>query len=324
MRRKTIGIQVLFFLSISLLMLTCKKDELPPNPYANTTAVVENENPDLDDLPVGSFGWIHGKIFKPTCANVGCHDGTFEPEFRTIASAYNSLVNHPVVNNNPENSFSLRVIPGDTASSWLHERLTKEVENTQGQMPLDFDPDSDWPSNSAYFIEQIEQWILNGAPDMFGNPAPSGTANMPPMVYGLVAFPNNNTTTPYPREADESITSILVESSQIDIWILPFDDNALATGFESVSIKASTSLNDFSAAIDVPCSISGPVLALDFGNSPNNFHYKATLDLSAIPIGTTYYLRCYVDDGVQSQITEIPNASSNYFYYLLFSLKVSS
>ncbi|MBK7268515.1 MAG: hypothetical protein IPI07_03030, partial [Flavobacteriales bacterium] len=29
----------------------------------------------------------------------GCHDGTFEPEFRTIASAYNSLVYHPVIAN---------------------------------------------------------------------------------------------------------------------------------------------------------------------------------------------------------------------------------
>ena len=308
----------------SILFWTCKKDDVPENPYNQTTTVVDNDNPEVDDLPVGSFAWLHGKIFKPTCANSGCHDGTFEPEFRTIASAYNSLVNQPVIANDPQNSFSLRVNPGDTSSSWLHERLTVFVENTSGMMPLDFDPNSDWPTNKNYYIQQIANWIEAGAPDMMGNPAPSSQTNLPPMVYGIAAFPQGNTSTPYPRENGEITSAILVDSAPVDIWLYPYDDNALLTNFESVSIKASTSPIDFSDAVEVPCTITGPVLALDFSNSPVNFHYKATLDLSALPVGTTYYLRCYLDDGIQSQITEIPNSSSTYFYYLLFSLKVVS
>jgi hypothetical protein len=306
------------------LMWTCKKDDVPPNPYAVSTVVIENDNPDVDDLPVGSFAWLHGKIFKPTCANSGCHDGTFEPEFRTIASAYNSLVNQPVIANNPENSFVYRVNPGDTALSFLHERLTVFVENTSGMMPLDYDPNSDWPTNKDFYIQQISNWIESGAPDMMGNPAPSSQSNLPPLVYGLAAFPEDNTTTPFPRETGEQTSAILVDSAPIDIWLFPYDDNALLTDFESVSIKVSTNPIDFTGAVEVPCEISGPVLALDFGNSPTNFHYKATLDLSGLPIGTIYYVRCYLNDGVQTEITEIPNSSSTYFYYLLFSLKVVS
>ncbi|MEY3398310.1 MAG: hypothetical protein RL220_904, partial [Bacteroidota bacterium] len=304
----------MLFMSGSLLLTCGKDDELPPNPYANTTTVIENDNPDVDDLPVGSFAWLHGKIFEPTCANSGCHDGTFEPEFRTIASSYNSLVNHPVIANNPENSFTYRVVPGNVEMSWLHERLTNFVPNTSGTMPLELDPGSDWEAQSNFYIQKLEEWIDAGAPDMFGNPPPAVGVDMPPLVYGLVAFPEGNTTDPYPRENGQSIAPILVNSAPADIWILPFDDNALVTGFESVSIKASTSITDFSEAIDVPCTLSAPITALDFGNSPNSFYYKGTLDLSGMSPGTTYYLRCYVDDGVQDEITEIPNNGSTYFY----------
>lgn len=40
---------------------------------------------------------LHAGLFKPTCANSGCHDGNFEPDFRTVESSYYSLVQQPVI-----------------------------------------------------------------------------------------------------------------------------------------------------------------------------------------------------------------------------------
>jgi hypothetical protein len=186
-------------LAIAIVWAACKKGG-PENPYEDIVRPALTQNPGADQLPEGSFAWLHAKVFKPTCANSGCHDGTFEPEFRTIASSYNSLVNQPVIANNPANSFVHRVVPGNVSSSWLHERMTTFVENTSGIMPLTTEPTSDWDANKEMYISKIVQWINDGAKDMFGNPAPPADANMPPQLYGLAVFPHNNTTSPYPRD----------------------------------------------------------------------------------------------------------------------------
>ncbi|MFM9984087.1 MAG: hypothetical protein ACKVOK_02590 [Flavobacteriales bacterium] len=321
--------KVSFFAMLLLTILgmaelqSCKKNTDPVNPYANIVIPPPAYNPTVDDLPEGSFAWLHGKIFKPTCANSGCHDGTFEPEFRSISSAYNSLVNHPVISNNPGNTFEYRVVPFNSAESWLHERLTVNVENTSGMMPLEFG-DSDWPENNDYYIQKITDWINSGAKDMYGNPAPSANANTPPLVYGMVVYPHNNTTTPYTREVDSpyGIGGFEVPNDLVDVWILPYDDNAGVNQFESISLKASASATDFGTFIPGTFSLQTPIAGYDFNNEPQSLYYKCTLDLSTATPGETWYMRCYVDDGVQTNITEIPNNSSQPFWYLLFSLKI--
>jgi len=301
----------------------CKKN-IPPNPYDGIDRTIHNDNPDENDLPEGSFAWLHAKVFRPTCANSGCHDGTFEPEFRTIASSYNSLVNHPVIANDPQESFSYRVVPGNADASFLHERLTVFVLNSSGIMPLEVDQGSSWETQSAFYIQKIKAWINNGAEDMYGNPAPSINVNSPPLVYGLVVFPHDNTTNPYPREENSlyGIGAIVVPPALVDVWILPFDDNAGLNEFESINLKVSAGISDFTNAPQSPFFLTTPVSALDFGNSSNQFYYKATLDLTSVPSGDFRYLRTYLDDGVQQNLTEVPNNASNYFWYLLFSLKI--
>lgn len=307
----------------ALVIGSCKKDD-PENPYALIERPAENDNPDVDDLPVGSFAWLHGKIFRPTCANSGCHDGTFEPEFRSIASAYNSLVNQPVIANDPDETFVHRVVPGNADASFLHERMTAFVPNTSGIMPLSLEPDSDYPANQDFYIQKVTEWINNGAPDMYGNPAPSAEVNAPPLVYGIAVFPAGNTTNPYPREEESpfGIGAILVPATTVDVWIVPFDDNAGLTEFESCALKASTSLTGFDAVSSVPFALSDPIEALLIDNTPAPFYYKATINLSAGTPGQLWFLRTYVDDGVQENITEIPNDASAYLWYLLFSLKI--
>ena len=61
---------------------------------------------------------------------------------------------------------------------------------------------------------------------------------------------------------------------------------------------------------------------MDFNDGPQSFYYKATVDLSALESGDSQYLRLYMNDGVQTGLTEVPNSSSNYFWFLLMSLKI--
>ena len=307
----------------AIMFFSCKKEE-PANPYTNLPAVVHNDNPTSDNLPEGSFAWLHAKIFRPTCANSGCHDGTFEPEFRTMASAYNSLVNHPVIANTPDNAFTYRVVPGNANASFIHERLTTVVPFSSGQMPLAVDPDSDYPANQALYIQKVTEWINDGAKDMYGNPPPPVGVNTPPIIYGMAIFPHNNTTTPFPREVDAlyGIGAIEVPSDLVDVWIFPVDDNAYPDQFASIGLKASLSASDFSTAISSTFSPMSPITALDFGNTENQFYYKTTIDLSTTTTGSTYFLRAYMDDGVQAVTTEQPNNGSTAFWYLIFSIKI--
>ena len=82
--------KILLFFIILISFLSCQKESI--NPY---------ENPDLYP-PTGdstayfsdptNFAAIYSNIFLPHCSNSGCHDGSFEPDFRSIESSYNTLV----------------------------------------------------------------------------------------------------------------------------------------------------------------------------------------------------------------------------------------
>ena len=93
---------------VLLVFAACKKEE---NPFEQLEH--SSPNPPSEALPQDNFAWLHQRVFRPVCANSGCHDGTFEPEFRSVGSAYNSLVYAPVIANDPGNSFTYRVLPGD-------------------------------------------------------------------------------------------------------------------------------------------------------------------------------------------------------------------
>ena len=116
-------------LTVAALMASCRP-ETPPNPYDDLPPVVDTDGLVVPPLPEGNFAWLHQQVFAPTCANSGCHDGTFEPDFRTVGSAWNTLVNHPVIANDAAMSFNRRVVPGSVSNSFLFERLTVNIPNT--------------------------------------------------------------------------------------------------------------------------------------------------------------------------------------------------
>ena len=164
--------KLFFKILIPLLIVgvsACKDEYV--NPFDQEEEEMEEEEV-TEDLDPNSIAGIHANIFSKTCANSGCHDGTFEPDFRTIESSYNTLVNHPIIKNDPQNSYSLRVDPGNPDNSVLMARLNFDIDGNSGVMPLIIDPDSDWPEKKDEYIENIRTWIQNGAKDIFGNDPP--------------------------------------------------------------------------------------------------------------------------------------------------------
>ena len=299
----------------------CKSDE-PENPYDAIPPVVENTNL-AAQLPVGNFAWLHANIFRPTCANSGCHDGSFEPHFSTVSSSYNTLVNHPVISNNAAFSFENRVVPGNVNASLLYERMINEIPNSSGIMPLVVDPGSDWNSRKTEYLAAIAAWINAGAPDMFGNLPLSGAADFPPTVEGLLAFPAGSTAVPYERDPEsEAITPIRVDPAPIDVWVAVVDDNTAPGAMGVNELRWAESIDGLETAPPLVFSTSQNISAAGFAGGTVSYVHRATLDLTGVQSGTVLFLRTRFDDGVQSTATDIPNAGSNAVVTSLFTLEV--
>lgn len=109
---------------------------------------------------------IHQEILKPTCAESGCHDGHFEPDFRTLQSTWYTTVFHPVTKNNETKSFRFRVVPGNRKESVLFERITNCCFVNQDDRMPQLDIGKPLPDNQ---IEAIGKWIDAGAPNIDGS-----------------------------------------------------------------------------------------------------------------------------------------------------------
>src|SRR5262245_6009672 len=111
---------------VALFYSSCSKDdsEPPANPYDGVNYDVDTTTEQIPD-PFSITG-LHRNIFNPKCNVPGCHDGTFEPDFRSVQSAYSTLVYQQVnkVTVNYVDSFTYRVVPFDAANSFIHERIT--------------------------------------------------------------------------------------------------------------------------------------------------------------------------------------------------------
>ncbi len=154
------SLHLLWIAGLWIALSACSKKT--GNPFDLETEETQAEEA-AAELGPNSLAGIHANVFAPTCANSGCHDGTFEPDFRTIGSTYNTLVYHPVIKNDPQGSFEFRVVPDDVDASQLIARLTYDIDGNSGRMPLAVEPDSDWPDKREEYIDNIKNWIRNGA-----------------------------------------------------------------------------------------------------------------------------------------------------------------
>lgn len=286
---------------VTAVFIACSKED--DNPFDDVEQ--PTSNPSVGSIPSSNFAYLHQKIFRPTCANSGCHDGSFEPRFNTVASTYNSLVWHEGISNDPNNTYTYRVLPGNASLSLLYARMTLFLPNSSGVMPLELDSGSDWLSNEAQYIQAVEDWINGGALDMFGN-APS-IGNLEPQVNGFLAFPNNNTTTPYLRSSGVGVLPIEVPAQAIDLWFSIEDDSTTNANISYNKIKVSTEPYDFTSVPELDLITGNSIIAEDFTGALVTFDRKADVDFSSYPVGTYLYVRSYFDDGDHSNPTEIPS-----------------
>jgi len=297
-----------------LTLLQCRPDPMP-NPYDDideVQTVIDATAP----IPEGTFAWLHDRMFQPTCANSGCHDGTFEPDFRTINSAWNTLVWHPVISNDAAGSFEFRVVPQDVAGSLLIERLTTFIPNTSGMMPLSVDPGSDWNDNKTAYLEALETWIENGALDVNGNEPVIG--DLSPQITGFGGFPSGNLTDPYPRNPDANYR-LEVEAGPVDLWFAINDDStpldALVAG-----LRMAASPDSLAQApaweMDQPFTFD----AANFFGGTSTYSHRVTLDLTGFPSESTWYLLATVDDGTNA--IAIPGPGSQPYLIPLYSIYI--
>ncbi|MCH8331786.1 MAG: hypothetical protein IH946_10495 [Bacteroidetes bacterium] len=320
-------------------IFACKKEIIKLDPIvpdgSNSTPYDSIDYSPNDPPPVNvdpnSIVGIHQNIFLTRCALAGCHDGAFEPDYRTVQSAYTTLVYHTIIKNNTNGDFYFRVIPGDKENSVLYERITNCCfVNVDDMMPQDFT--GQLPQDQ---IDNIGKWIDDGAKDIFGTipgvPTPRPVIfNFGMLAYQGPAWPdtmkvsdnrlNNVFTNPF----------IVPDDTLIDIWFdirqfIPNGDTILGNDprFTNMQIAFSEDLENFSNPTTVNLDIAQT--PFDIGFLIPNFHFYVhyMIDTTPYDVGDIVYFRVYISDQSYTDPTEIPDDNSREYLktYLSFILQ---
>lgn len=316
--------RLLFFVPLAavlfLLVHSCNKRELdksqaPHNPY-------DDINRDNDTTSYGipldslSITYLHKKVLAPRCALPGCHDGHFEPDYRTPQSSFSTLVYAPIIKNNLANDFTYRVIPFDTTHSVLYERVTNCCFVTSNdRMPQD-DIGVPLPDSS---LNLIASWIMHGARDMFGN-VPK-LPNKEPVVQYYFTFDTLSLIPPYAyptvsydtiRLDDVYYNPFIVPASKSVFYIaVKVTDDSTAEGALQVNkLKISTNADNFS---------TGWQFTANYVNVPGLAIWLLTIPTANLPANDTLFMRYYVNDGSHANNTEFPRIDMIYPYKTFWS-----
>jgi len=299
----------LFFLGliISLFLVNCTEDDLLLNPYdgidySDTILVI-------DTLSSTSFVKLHRDVLGPSCNVMGCHDGSFEPDFRTVQSSYNTLVYHPILKNNLNETFTYRVVPGDTSNSVLHERLTNCCfVNTNDRMPQD-NIGNALPQED---LDKVANWILDDAKDITGS-IPNEPNNLPNIKYYYVTNTTYDSTYSDNREDGVFYKPFLMPANeQVNFIFRVTDDNTNAGAMLVNELSISEYQDNFTNSIDVTAQIF-----------ESTYHvWILTFDTSILEVGKTYFFRYTINDGENAENTIYPNNQTSYVYKSMWSFTV--
>lgn len=302
-----------FLLALVVGLASCTKDE--KNPFDDPANLPPEDTTNIEGIDPKSFVGLHQNIFKPTCANSGCHDGTFEPDFRTIESAYNTLVLHPIVKNNPSATYEYRVKPSSLSESIIWLRLNEDIDGISGIMPLDafYDPESEWNANKTEHLANISDWITNGAKDMFGNEP--GSNNQQPGIAGIYAEADGN-----PCAITDRI-NVPMGSQNVSVWFAVKDLESPSSALEYNKVRMSGILNFVdTAATEYNLELLGsPETHMGFQNTAQDFQHKFNFAANTFMPDSIYYMRVFVKDPLQADTTQIPQDGSQLYIKKSFS-----
>lgn len=307
---------IIFLSALAVMLLviihSCKKDPPPPNPYDNvdyggsTTPTPPDPN---------SIVGIHANILQTRCAKSGCHDGNFEPDFRTVESSYATLAYHRIKKNSLDSAYTFRVVPYDTAKSVLIARLTRcNFASTSGcdRMPQDI---IGVPLQQN-LINNIVNWIQGGAKDMFGN-VPTYPNTAPKILY----YYATNTTYNVNYGADTNRIDSLFYSpfyapnnTTINLVFFVSDDSTKVQDMQVNTLKISTKPDDFSTALSYTANYV-------YINPTTEFHV-VSLNTGTLPNSDTLFFRYFINDGDHSTNTQFPTDNLVIQYKTFYSLFV--
>ena len=300
----------------------CAKDQAIVNPYDNVNNIEPGDST-IHFSDSTNFASLYNNVFLPYCANSGCHDGNFEPDFRTIESSYNTLVYHPVIKNDMNNTYQYRVDPNSADMSVLYVRLTEEIDPSSEIMPISasYDTTHPWHNDKEIHINNIREWINGGALDMFGN-SPS-QPNKIPEKQGVIAYASGQTSASIPRLGVRGPIQVSSSLNSIDIWFSILDDSFLASEFASSKVKFSDNLLNFDAQPAYNLEVySVPLIAPGFYIVQDvEYYLKYTYDISNLSVGDEVFFKVYVDDNFNG-VVEIPNNGSSLEVLKYFTFEI--
>ncbi len=307
MKKRNTIIAILSLLFLAVVFGGCDREEpLPDNPYDDIDYGGPGGTTNAPD-PNGITG-IYENILRKKCSLPGCHDGHFEPDYRSIQSAWSTMVYHKIVKNTPDSAYTFRVMPGDTGASILWHRVNRGDAQLQ-QMP----------ATGQYLTTEelgnVRTWILNGAKDMFGNNPVF--PNNEPRILGYIAF--DQTFTTQLDVVENRLDSVPYHPFKVPqntnfnvVWLV--EDDSTAVGQLQVNrMLLSRDKDDFNGAATVNAYFLGS--GVNVWVSPVNSGNYAPSD--------TVYMRYYVNDGSQSQNSEFPRDDNDDAYktYAAFFVK---
>jgi hypothetical protein len=312
---KRLQFYIITVVAILALVISCYKKPTVDNPFDDVDYLNQNSITNEDKYSLSN---IHHKILQPKCGTPGCHDGSFEPDFSTLMSTYSTLVYHPIVKNNAQNTFTYRVIPFNPEESVLYERITNCCfVNNNDRMPQD----NIGRSLPAEDIAAIKKWIEDGAKDFMGNTAKKPNAQpVFQWFYGIEdkGFPlvwDTKVLTESNNRVDEmGYGSVILDTHQIMIHIpVITDDKTPIKDLKNGRLIFSTNRNNFSSPIQTAHSVFLPV---DEGSWYNRIVAKN------FPVNTVIYMRYLINDGDHTTDTESPDDLSpswfkNYWSFIV-------
>ena len=292
---------------MSFVLMNCKEDDFPINPYDGID--YGNTNLVIDTVSSTSFVKLHRDFLGPSCNVMGCHDGSFEPDFRTVESTYNTLVYHTIIKNNLAEDFTYRVVPGDTGLSVLHERLTNCCfVNTNDRMPQDNIGNTLLENN----LNAVTAWILDGAKDITGA-IPNEPNDLPNVKYFYVTNADFDSTYSENRIDGLFYNPFVMPLNELVNFIFRVTDDHTNAGNMLINqLSISDNIDDFSNSIiaisDILSESSPKVWILQFNTS-------------VLESNKTYFIRYTVSDE-QDQTTTYPNNHTSFVYKSIWSFTV--
>jgi hypothetical protein len=290
--------------AIALLLFACtqKEEIIDFDDYEVNQDTVELE---ITDPEPTSIAGIYANVFKPTCSNVGCHDGTFEPDFRTLESSFNTLLFQEPIKN--DGKYSYRVHPYQPDSSVIMARLNNWLSPL---MPIQLEPDSDWPEKQEQYIDNIRTWIANGAPDIAGN---IRTKQYPaPVLLGAGAMIDGE----WLKRVGGTGPIAMPDSTESAELYFSFDHEQMAAeDLQFNQIAYSDNPNNFDSVTTYSLEIlPSPIVQRGFYGENVNYTHRVGINPADNfdPAQEQWYFRVYVQDD-RNPVTEIPTNEGIYY-----------